>query len=285
MFGKKLSYVLTDCDGTIINHDLSINQDTHKAIVNYQKKSGYRFSFVTGRLDVSSKKLIHDLKIQLPIISCNGALITDIQTGKILHADYLDKNICHDLFVQAHQLGLDILVYEPNAMVGTLNSKRLETWRKHCQTIPKKFQFNIINYSDLMAIAKAIQVGIVNPVELVFFHPDEKNKQVGYELFAKYDEHIDYVQSLPVISNVMSKGVNKLTGLKHWAKIVGVNWENIVTFGDNHNDIEMIENVKYGYAVDNAVDELKAVAYQVIEAVGNNGVGKQLDRMIDDESE
>ncbi|ATZ18712.1 HAD family hydrolase [Williamsoniiplasma somnilux] len=285
MFGKKLDYVLTDCDGTICDSGFDVAKDTVKSIVKYQRKSGYRFSFITGRLDVSSKKIAKQLKIQLPVVSCNGALITNINTGEFLHAEYIDKTTCIKLFEQGHELGLDLVVYQPGSMVGTPNSVRMNKWKEYKKTISKKYHFPTITYSNLQEIATAIKNEEVKPVEIIFYTLDKKIEQKAHELFKKYLSKIDFGQSLPGVFNIVKKNVNKLSGLKHFAKIIGVDYQKIVTFGDNYNDIEMTKGVTYGYAVNNAVNELKKVAYQVIGSVEQNGVGQQLEKMIEDNNE
>ena len=48
-------------------------------------------------------------------------------------------------------------------------------------------------------------------------------------------------------------------------KELGITREETAAFGDNLNDIGLITSAKYGYAVANARDELKAAAYEVLE--------------------
>lgn len=50
----------------------------------------------------------------------------------------------------------------------------------------------------------------------------------------------------------------------------------IVAFGDGKNDTEMFEIADEAYAVENAVDELKAIATGIIESNDSDGVAKWL---------
>lgn len=52
--------------------------------------------------------------------------------------------------------------------------------------------------------------------------------------------------------------------------------EYIVAFGDGKNDMEMFEIADESYAVENAVDELKAIATGVIDSNEKDGVAKWL---------
>ncbi|ATG97445.1 Cof-type HAD-IIB family hydrolase [Mesoplasma lactucae] len=282
LFEKELPFVLSDVDGTLALADLIIPENTIKSVLNYQKKSGYRFSFITGRNVIVNKKIADELKIQLPIVSCNGALITD-NKGKILSVDYLDKTTCVKIFRQAAKEGLDIVAYTPDAIVGTPNSNRVIAWRTYRDKQKPKHQFKITTYPNLDDIATAIADEEFKPVELVctFENQDQKTRMV--ELFNQFSDQIDYVQSLAFMTNVLKKGINKGYGLNKWCEIVKTNVPYVVCFGDNYNDIAMLKEVKHGYAVGNAVEALKEVAFKVVESVDNNGVGRQLENIMKNE--
>ena len=52
--------------------------------------------------------------------------------------------------------------------------------------------------------------------------------------------------------------------------------EKLVVFGDGKNDSDMFEMADEGYAVENAVDELKRIATAVIEGNDKDGVARWL---------
>lgn len=54
--------------------------------------------------------------------------------------------------------------------------------------------------------------------------------------------------------------------------------DRLVVFGDQKNDIDMFKVADECYAVENAVDELKALATDIIEANDADGVAKWLIR-------
>ena len=55
-----------------------------------------------------------------------------------------------------------------------------------------------------------------------------------------------------------------------------LNCDRVVAFGDGENDVDMFEIADEGYAVENAVDELKAIATQVIGSNDEDAVAKWL---------
>ena len=74
----------------------------------------------------------------------------------------------------------------------------------------------------------------------------------------------------------MDKGV----ALARYAEMRGIRPEEIISFGDNKNDIGMIKFAGLGVAVGNAVEELKKAADYIADTNENSGVGKTLAKVI-----
>lgn len=76
-------------------------------------------------------------------------------------------------------------------------------------------------------------------------------------------------QAVPVASgfgaiDLVSRGVNKGSALKWFGQQRGIDPADMLAFGDNSNDLEMLQLVGEGVAVDNAIPAVKAAAQTVI---------------------
>jgi phosphoglycolate phosphatase (TIGR01487 family) len=71
--------------------------------------------------------------------------------------------------------------------------------------------------------------------------------------------------------HIKSKKINKGTGLRRIAEMMGLDVQDFVAFGDSPNDIEMLQVSGLGVAVGNAHPELKKVAGMVTK--GEHGTG------------
>jgi Cof subfamily protein (haloacid dehalogenase superfamily) len=74
--------------------------------------------------------------------------------------------------------------------------------------------------------------------------------------------------------DVIPHHTNKLVGILHLAKRLGILKENIIAFGDNDNDIEMLEGVGLGIAMGNAKDSVKLKAKRVTDSITEEGILK-----------
>ncbi|WFQ94246.1 HAD family hydrolase [Mycoplasma feriruminatoris] len=276
-------YILSDLDGTISLKDFSISKKTIKVIRKYQKLSNNRFSFCTGRVDGSNKKIADQLKVSLPIISCNGALISDLKTNTVVHADYLNNKLMSQLFKLAYEHNIDIVGYTNNLMIGTNHSERIISWQNYMSKTKKKYHWEIKKYNDLLEISNDLKNNKIKIVEVIISLQNLSDNDANEKLNLIKEcikDKFDLVQSLPKLFNIMKKNVNKLSGLKHLAKVLNINYKDIVVFGDNYNDIEMVKGVKKGYCVSNGVDELKQVAFNICDSLENDGVAKQIEQII-----
>jgi hydroxymethylpyrimidine pyrophosphatase-like HAD family hydrolase len=65
---------------------------------------------------------------------------------------------------------------------------------------------------------------------------------------------------------VVPKKVNKVKGIKYIKAKHFIGNGQVFTVGDSYNDMEMIKNFQ-GYAVLNAIDEIKELAHEVVDGV------------------
>ena len=80
---------------------------------------------------------------------------------------------------------------------------------------------------------------------------------------------------------ILRYGINKGSALKWLCDKKGIKRENVIAFGDNYNDIEMIEFAGIGVAMENGEEELKKSADYIALNNNDDGVGKFLKDFLD----
>jgi Cof subfamily protein (haloacid dehalogenase superfamily) len=92
------------------------------------------------------------------------------------------------------------------------------------------------------------------------------------QYFEKEFPHLSFHRYFDYMVDIYPKDTSKLTGIKAIANKYGLSLDDVITFGDGMNDLEMIQGVKFGIAMGNAQDRIKEVAYMITDSVNNNGV-------------
>ena len=223
-----MKIIASDYDGTINYHGIS---DRDKEAIKKFRKEGNKFGIVTGRDVEVSQWIMQEKGVEFDfLICCTGGVIRSGE-GDILYAK---KGEVGDFFYEiankAVELGANFFT------VGdTMNKCYVDTLGK----IPADF--------SMLKTFTHSNVG---------FKTNEGAKQFLDFVRENYSDKISAYQNgwhvdMPPVNT------SKVTGVYEYAK----RFENaeIYAVGDNVNDIEMVKEFD-GFAVSNAVEELKAVA-------------------------
>ena len=73
---------------------------------------------------------------------------------------------------------------------------------------------------------------------------------------------------------IMRKEATKSNGINYLAKLYGIDIKDVIAFGDDYNDVDMLKFCGIGVCVKNAVNDAKEVADEVCETNENDGVAK-----------
>lgn len=79
---------------------------------------------------------------------------------------------------------------------------------------------------------------------------------------------------------IMHTSSSKFNAIAFLSKHTGIASEDIISFGDDYNDVEMLQKCGVGVAVENAVNEAKAAAKFICETNEKDGVAKYLEKYI-----
>lgn len=123
-----------------------------------------------------------------------------------------------------------------------------------------------------------LRVAMSLPVYKLIFHslPDTPFTQEECRTISEYlGEEFEAMRSWNCGIEVQSRGCNKGRAAKRIAELTGAKL--LVCVGDYENDISMIKEADIGYAVENALDSVKAVADRVTVDVREGAIAAVID--------
>lgn len=245
----------TDLDGTLFNSDSKVSKENIEAI-EYFKSEGGKFTFITGRPPQIAKGIYDIIKPNAPIGCFNGAGIYDFEKERFLWTKPLSKEV-NRIVGEVYSLMPDIgIQYNTEKAIYFIRDNIAQQWFRDITGAPDIR----CNYHDIKE----------NIIKILFVtHEEDKLNEVIDFLHnhPKADDY-DYIRSEKRLFEILPRGVSKGLLLEELAKILGIKRENTVAVGDFDNDISMIKAAGIGYAMDNARDNVKAVADRV--TVNNN---------------
>ena len=115
-------------------------------------------------------------------------------------------------------------------------------------------------------------------VKIIFMDTDfSKCKRIGEELAPKLDPKlVDITYSSNRYVEFVPAGVNKGTGLKHLAELLGISIAETIGVGDAANDLEMIQAAGLGVGVANITDDVRPYCGLVLDTHGEDGAFPEL---------
>ena len=114
--------------------------------------------------------------------------------------------------------------------------------------------------------------------KIVVSHNDTSYLDKVAEVIKK-ETDADAIRSGKKVLAVKAMGVSKAEAIKKLAQKLGILIKDIIAFGDEVNDIEMLTLVGLGIAMENADDVVKEAADQIAGSNDQDGVGKELEKI------
>jgi Cof subfamily protein (haloacid dehalogenase superfamily) len=262
----QIKLAVSDIDGTLVNKDKRVTPLTREAIKAFQERGG-SFTLATGRIEKSAIPFCRELNIGVPVILYNGARIVDPLTEEVLWEKSLHKEDLNRALELRSKYPFDYLIYLEGEAFVFERSDAVKLFEKgdgyKCTLITDPRMFSE------REVTKILMIG------------DNQHFSGFREDFCgKRKNPAALVQSESNFLEILPAGVNKGTALDKLQEILGLNRENIVCFGDNMNDIEMLRNAGTGIAMGNARSEVKEAADQVTSDHNNDGVGCALNELL-----
>ncbi|OLR60355.1 hypothetical protein BHF70_05595 [Anaerostipes sp. 494a] len=268
---KKTLYI-SDLDGTLLgsNEFLSpfavdtINQLIHEGAI---------ISIATARNLTSATPRIKDLNFQIPIILNNGVAMYNWQTR---HYTYVAELAASDIDI----MGQILREEKCTGYMYALNNEEICMFHNPLYTPEDQAYFNkrrsryegrIIDMPQFSAPDSQY-----TPFYCVVFGLEEKVKRVQARINSTA-ENIYGVLNKNVYADdyfldVFNSSVSKASTIKMLADQLDV--DEIVAFGDNYNDLEMLQAADRSYVPANALPEIMEYADGILESCENDGVPK-----------
>ncbi|CAH2212324.1 Cof-type HAD-IIB family hydrolase [Tepidibacter aestuarii] len=270
----KYKLIVTDMDGTLLSNHKEITKE-NKTALKKAKEMGVNVAIATGRIYTSARYYANLLGLDAPIIACNGAIIREEKTNNTLYENTMNEDACKIVANICEKFGIYYHFYNDSGFYCKELKYSSLQYSKWNETQTEENRLNIQIMDDPIEFIQNTD----NILKFVIIDDDlDKLDKVKNEL-DKID-NIEVSKSWHNNIEVMNKGVSKGQAVKKLAEHFGVNQDEIITFGDNFNDLSMIEYAGMGVAMGNSEDKVKKKANFITDSNDQNGVAKALNELL-----
>ena len=253
--------ICTDLDGTLLRADKSISQENREAIEYFKREGGY-FTFITGRMPCTSKSLYDAVKPNAPVGCINGGGIYDFEADRYLWSQTLPRDVVELIDCVVDQVpDVGVQVNSPERVYFCRENSAMARFRALTGS-PNL----VADYRDFHEPIAKILFGdesadnICRVAEILRNHPRSGE--------------FDYIHSERTLYEILPKGSSKGNALLRLAEILGVDMARTIAVGDYNNDVSMIKMAGVGIAVANATAEAKSVADRITVSNEESAIAK-----------
>ncbi len=258
---KNIKLIVFDLDGTLLNDQGEIGNETKK-LISELKKQNVIFSFASGRLHSALVDYAHELNLTAPLISLDGALLKSIDADKIFFQSFVPVKHVQKAIRLAEQYMLKIALCHANAIFFT----------EHNDVIPDLIDKFGAKFEEINSYAKVID----NTLEIVLISDYKNNIKLAekylsfphaFGLTTTYSK--SHMNEGIYFLEVRKNGSTKGTGLKKLTSHLRIGMYDTAVMGDWYNDKALFETKALKIATGNAVPELRYLADHVLTKTNN----------------
>ena len=248
--GKFTGYLIcTDCDGTLTYEAGKVSKENADAIKYFQQEGGL-FTLATGRFPNHAKLFEHQITLNAPIVSLNGALLYDYQTSMPLKMWHINKNDCFELLSYVNERWQDVEAYYASGLNKKGGFEGYSFNPKECDQSGKSLRVFLEGMEE-------------EPLKMLLFQNENITPIVQKDLKEKFGDRFSFDLSWKEGIEINSIECGKGIAVQYLKKHLKEHIHTTVGIGDYENDISLLRYADIGYAVENAILPLKTVADRI----------------------
>lgn len=265
-----IKLVVTDLDGTLFNDSTEISETNLKAIQGIvNMKIG--FGIASGR----SVDIIKNIAIRYGfmeylelIIGYNGVVLYTKDSINDIKPQFLRGDIIRSLVERFIDYDISFVIHEEGKLIASKETPYVYL-EKDLNEYDMEIKPDFIGYIK-KDYPKLMLVGSGSILDQLDSEVSKLN-QMGFHSFRS---HLNFLE-------VVMKGVSKGETLAKYCDYKGIKPSEVMTFGDNLNDLEMIEFADYGFAMNNSVERLKNSARFIAKSNQDDGFAYGVHEILD----
>ncbi len=267
---------ISDLDGTLLSPGAVLSPYTKAALARLCDR-GMNISAATARTAATVLKIIDGTGINTPVVLMNGVCVYDLKKGEYVKINSMEKRAAREVMnvISRHRLA---------GFFYTITDNTLETFYESTDS-PGALAF--IEERQRLYGKVFTKLGSFEEIldkNLVYYSISDTGEKLGEAAREmkkiegiRTEYYRDIYEENCFFLEVCSSGASKSTAVDFLRREYG--FDKIVGFGDNYNDLPLLEACDEFYCVENAVDELKEKSDGILLPNSEDGVVKYLEAL------
>lgn len=270
---SNIKLLVLDIDGTIAGASNEINPSVKQAVKAAQNR-GIQVAIATGRMYCSALRFHQAIGSNLPLLAYQGAWIQDPNTGYLHRHWCLDPNTACKLLDHFEQpelkslLSVHLYINDRLYVREITPETEIYAARSEIEAIAVGDLRNVLDNAPTKVLALSDDTDVIDRLL-----GNLREQYTPAELYL--------TKSVATFFEATNPSVNKGTGVRYLAEeLLGLEASQVMTVGDNFNDVEMLEYAGVGVAMGNAPADVQAVSQWVAPSVEEDGAAVAIEKFL-----
>jgi len=242
--------IVSDLDGTLLAGKSNL-PEKNVAALKRAMESGVKVVIASGRMIEATVPIAEKIGVNAPMVLLNGAMVYDLASDRILSGITIPHATAVAVLREFEKRGAYIQAFPGRGFYF----EKATDWTAY--------------YSDKIGVF-GTETGIplsqwlkTDVYKLLCLGTKQETDALVRELSPMFPD-ICFVKSGDSHLEIIMKGVDKASGLQYITDFTGISGDEMMSFGDEENDLPILKYAKYGYAMENCAEcvrrEIKTLA-------------------------
>ena len=239
--------VLFDLDATLLDSRRQIGDENVRAIARLTT-AGVRVGLATGRPPLSVAPYVERMRPNAPLVHFNGAMVRDFGSSRVIFERTLDRDAAAGCIALARAHGFHVNLY-----MGS------QIWIDSPSATSRESEVKDgVPHRVMRELVAALRSSSVAPTKLLCIGPPEGIAPLTAAVRAAHGDAVTLVNSETTYLEVLPPGCSKLEAARALATHLSISIDEVMAFGDNLNDLELLTGCGLGVAMGNSHPEVLA---------------------------
>lgn len=253
-----IKLVISDLDGTFLNSQGGFDQELYAEVSQLMQAKGVQFAACTGKQCERVEELFGDAAKKIWILGDSATRIK--RNGEFVYQSLIDNSLGLEIINTLHQVSKEHVVIACTSTGAVIRQDTpphlAERVRKSYTQLRTVDDLNILT-DDFVKITVYDEAGTC---------PQTRPHLVPFE------NKVYIVVSEAAWIDIADYGVHKGATIRRLQEILNISRQETMAFGDGYNDIELLAEAEYSFAMRNAFDKTKAAANFITRSNDENAV-------------
>ncbi|WP_162341706.1 Cof-type HAD-IIB family hydrolase [Cyclobacterium salsum] len=268
----KIKAICTDIDGTLLDKNRELSRRTRQAFA--ALPSDFPVILASSRMPSAMTHLLRDLKRENnPLVCYNGGYVLPGTLEKnALSSVWIAPEVCQKVIEQTVNTSIHVSLYSEDKWYAP----KMDPWTEK-EEKATKVKARLRENDQVIAAWKKSQSGAH---KVMCMGTASEIRELYQHLQGELSAVLHLYRSKDTYLEIAPKAISKATGLREIIAGFGISMDEVMAFGDNYNDIDLLASVGLGIAVENARDEVKEVANEITAGNKADGVALSIEKYL-----